>query len=398
MSNLRRETLRDGLADRGRSSDISKDNSGLMRQFLSMGHRLQVLTYDPESDIIEVTRYDAKYAQGKSSETVKYHYLCYCEETKEYNRVVQTFAKYKQPYNWNKFDRIICGDDDREMREGMRFRRIMFGLTPPNFRGDSAVEKEYISKFQRLLDYLNKLREKETSSTPALDIKIVSSFDDTTKETGPIASTPGIARNSMQRFYVELRKRKRDPYEWMEVVVDSTFNTAWSYRIMFHWLVASSGKVDAQVQLFQRRCSQFGLDVKPFPQITVSRNLFLNPFKAPHFFVLKDKEKSDGLDKLLVEIGYLHDGVFNTDIRAVLECIESLNFDMGNRRWAKSILGRQFVHRSGTLFVRLLTDQKGLTIVFTIGNYLYTTRDAKYRATLQNVFQELAQCMQSLEG
>jgi hypothetical protein len=83
-----------------------------MRQFLSMGHRLQVLTYDPESDIIDVTRYDAKYAQGKSSETDKYHYLCYCEETKEYNRVVQTFAKCKQPYN------IICGDDDREMREG----------------------------------------------------------------------------------------------------------------------------------------------------------------------------------------------------------------------------------------------------------------------------------------
>lgn len=126
-SNLRRETLRDGLANRGLPSDVTRDNKGLLRQFLSMGHRIQVLTYDPESDIIEITRYDLKRSQSNAAETVKYHYQCYCEETKQYNRVVQKFSKYSRPYNWSKVDRIVCGDDDREMREGMRFRRIMFG-------------------------------------------------------------------------------------------------------------------------------------------------------------------------------------------------------------------------------------------------------------------------------
>lgn len=274
---------------------------------------------------------------------------------------------------------------------------ISISLIPQDFKQNKPLEKEYIVKFQRLLEYFNKLREKETATTPALDIRIVTSSDDDISENGNIASTPGIARNSMQRFYVELRKRKSDPYEWMEVVVDSTFHTMWSYRIMFHWLVASPGKVDAQIQVFQRRCSQFGLELIPFPQITVSRNSFLNPFRAPNFFVVKDPAKADGLDTKLMNFGYVHDGVFNTDIKSILECADpGLNFDVGNRRWVSSILGRQFVHRSGTLFVRLLTDNNGITIIVTHGNYLYFRRDPKMAVISQDAFQALARFVESL--
>ena len=53
------------------------------------------------------------------------------------------------------------------------------------------------------------------------------------------------------------------------------------YMYVMWWiisrLVASSAKVEAQVQLLQRRCVQYGLQLTPFPQSTISRNLFLNP-------------------------------------------------------------------------------------------------------------------------
>lgn len=97
-SNYRPETLRDGLANRSGTGTVAKDTSkDTHRQFLSMGHRLQVLTYDATSDVIEVTRYTAKNAQQNNSlNTFKYHYCTYCQETRSYSSAVQTFEKYAE--------------------------------------------------------------------------------------------------------------------------------------------------------------------------------------------------------------------------------------------------------------------------------------------------------------
>jgi hypothetical protein len=276
VKKFRRETLR--RAD-GEGVTSNVENPGTIRVFLSMGYSLQVLTYDPSVDgkysclhsdivlqlthpcfsiyiVIEVTRYDAKNARisQKESSAFKYYYLCLCQTTKQFLPVVQTFTKYSALYNWNKVDRIICGDDDREMREGMRFKRIMFAVLPDRLNSPDS-EDAYISKFLRLLDYFEKLRDKDESSEP-LQVKIVRSNqveDDDVALKKTVESVPGISWNAMQRFYVRLRKGKQDILEWMEVVVDSTFNTCWSYRVMFQWLGASSGKVEAQVQMLHRR-------------------------------------------------------------------------------------------------------------------------------------------------
>lgn len=395
-SNYRRESLRDGLANGGRATSVRDENLESNRQFLSMGHRLQVLTYDPVADIVEVTRYNAKNAQQNSgSNSFKYYYLGFCQETQKYTKVVQTFNKYAEQYNWSKVDRIICGDDDKEMREGMRSRRIMFALIPARFENMEG-EQEYIAKFQRLLEYLNKLRGKDEASAGELDIKIVSSGDKDGKGLESL-STPGISRSNMNRFYVQLRKGKHDLYEWMEVVLDSTFDTSWSYRIIFNWLVASSGKVDAQVQLLQRRCSQYGLNLVPYPQTTLSKSMYLNPFKAPALFVVRDKNRAALIGAALLAKDFVHDGVFSTDAMPVTECIDNgKEFDFGNR-WSIPALGRQYVHRSGTLFVRQLIDRKGWSILVAFGNYRYITREETSRESAQDAFKDLKQCVASLE-
>ena len=398
VSTFRRESLRDGLANRGRSISIGeKEQPETIRQFLSMGHRLQVLTYDPSSDVIEVTRYDAKSAQQKSdTNNYKYHYLCFCQETQTFTKVVQKFCKYSALYNWNKVDRIICGDEDREMRDGMRFKRIMFAILPERMN-TVEQEQEYTAKFVRLLEYLNKLRDNHFSPEP-IDIKLVSSADKANEALNlPIESTPGISRHSMQRFYVRLKKGKRDSVEFMEVVLDSTFDTSWSFRIMFHWLVAGANKVEAQLQLLQRRCTQFGLNLVPFPQITVSKNMYLNVFKAPAIFTIETKQEAAIIDRELIDLDWIHDGVFFTDGRAIKDCLNHGNrFDFG-RRWSRLPAGRQYVHRSGTLLVRLLPDLKGQLVIITIGNYLYLSRDPpKHVPEAQRAFSALSQCVHSL--
>jgi hypothetical protein len=276
----------------------------------------------------------------------------------------------------------------------MRFRRLMFGIIPPKCK-DAASEKDYISKFRRLLEYLNKLREKDESHKP-LAVKFVGKYDELKDSNGnDLVSTPGIEHNAMQRFYVQLRKGVRDAMEWIEIVIDSTFNTTWSYRIIFNWLVASSGKVDAQVQMLQRRCVQYGLNLIPFPSVTVSRTMMLNPFKAPSIFCVRDKDKATMIDASMINIDFIYDGVFYTDVKSILECIK------GGTEYKFSplgVAGRQFVHRSGTIFARIFTDKNGMSLIVVIGNYLYlqSSKDDKVAATHRTAFEDLFECIQNL--
>lgn len=96
-SNYRPEALREGPSSIGSRSNGPSDIQGAVRHFLSMGHRLQVLSYDPAADVVEVTRYTAKQSQQNSAlNTFKYQYLTYCQETRKYTKIVQTFEKYSE--------------------------------------------------------------------------------------------------------------------------------------------------------------------------------------------------------------------------------------------------------------------------------------------------------------
>jgi hypothetical protein len=286
------------------AQSVSGEQPGMIRHFLSMGYRMHVLTYDPDADLVEVVRYESKHVR-KFDPTFDYVYFAYCQETKNYTKVRQSFAKYADQYNWNRVDRLMCGAEDREIREGMRFRRLMFGLVPPD-QTDEQAENDYVAKFQKLLEYFERMRGK-TAGEAELKVNIVTSLDrPPLDDNARTVSAANLGRDSMRRFYVQLVKRKA--LEWLEVAVDSTFDTSWTYRIMFSWLVASSAKVDAQVQMLQRRCTNFQLELVPLPAVTTASNVFIQPFKAPSLLPILAPEKSQRLDTLLRRNGYIHDG------------------------------------------------------------------------------------------
>ncbi|KAL3910645.1 MAG: hypothetical protein SGARI_002022, partial [Bacillariaceae sp.] len=160
------------------------------------------------------------------------------------------------------------------MDVGMRFRRVMYGLIPEDFQSDET-EQEYVAKFDKLLSYLEKLREKEESAA-ALRVPIITSKNRNEDEDRASKMSRNDMTDSMIRFSVQLLRGKKDPIEWIEIAIDPVFDTSASFRIIFNWLVASSAKVETQIQLLQRRCTQFGLKLISFPQTTVSWNLFLH--------------------------------------------------------------------------------------------------------------------------
>lgn len=283
--------------------DASSDD---IRMYLSLGHQLQVLHYDPNSDTVEVKTYLSKDAQGNNDSIFKYFYNIYCKETNSFVRMTQDFKQFLSPYHWNKVDRIICGDEDREMREGMRFKRLMFSILPDR-HSDVDSENTYVDKFKKLLEYFEKLRGKEEEEKP-LHVTIVTALNRPNDKKGQgqagVVSTLGIAGNSMVRFYVPFRKGGQGQLQYLEVAIDSTFNTSWSYRIIFNWvrtqmevqvhssLILSNVPIlSAGGEFWQSRHSSSATPKKMHPVPTQSDNIFrsfclkdavLEPFQSPY--------------------------------------------------------------------------------------------------------------------
>ena len=82
-------------------------------------------------------------------------------------------------------------------------------------------------------------------------------------------------------------------------------------------------------------------------------------------------------------------------MRPVLECIDHGDeFDFGRRL---STSARQLVHRSGTLFVRLIRDRRGWVIIVVIPNGAHIKKDEETRQKLaQKTFIAMAQLVGSL--
>lgn len=85
----------------------------------------------------------------------------------------------------------------------------------------------------------------------------------------------------------------------------------------------------------------------------------------PTLLVLRNKAQADTLDDELKKMDFVDDGIRFTNGR-VLECIESgeqFDFPKFRNGKVKAIPSLQYVHRSGTLFIRHLRDRQGWSIL-----------------------------------
>lgn len=161
---------------------------------------------------------------------------------------------------------------------------------------------------------------------------------------------------------------------------------------MFNWLVASSTKVETQLQLLQRRFTQFGLNFISFSQTTVSWDLFLHALAVPTFITIRDKKKAEAVEDALLKLDFVYDGITITSPQ-FLECInnsDDYRFPHYRSGRVKAIPSPQFVHRSGALFIRKIKDRQGKVILVGIENHRHASDENMFRdrslAVMKKVF------------
>jgi hypothetical protein len=121
-----------------------------IRHVLSMGHRIVDLSISHNDmdgkDEICVTIYRAKYASGEDREEVAYHYSVFNKAQERFVPNRQRFSKYGVEYNFNLLDVVICGTQEKEAAEKLRYRRVLFAIVPQE---GEEVEVEEVREEKR---------------------------------------------------------------------------------------------------------------------------------------------------------------------------------------------------------------------------------------------------------
>lgn len=94
----------------------------------------------------------------------------------------------------------------------------------------------------------------------------------------------------------------------------------------------------------------------------------------------------------------MYDGVTITSPQ-FLECIENSDdyrFPHYRSGRVKAIPAPQFVHRSGAIFIRKLTDREGKTILVGIENYRHASEENKFRHIAKSVIKEVLCSIETL--
>jgi hypothetical protein len=354
--------------------DITDHN--MLEATLSMGHKIHRLSYNPITDSVDVVQYYARFAEDETPQT--YNYLLWSSLQQDYVSVFQTFTKYTLPYKWNELDMLISGDAVTNIVEGMRQPRISFVIIPDPFL-DSHGENEYLGKFQRLIEYLSKLYPKVDAGN--FSIEIVA-----TSDAGPKASSGD------KRFVVDLRKKRDDKYEWMELVHDSNCDTRRTFRLTIQWLVCVASKIDNQARLLRKRCSQYGLKLVSVPNFSCLKSCFMNPFAVSITKPVLDKSCVDAIEKALTnDFNFVYDGNHMSDPNEI-DCLDGFKFTVN--KWSikkrKALVpARQYLHRTGTLFTRLLRDTRGSAIVIIYLNQRHIAGDVSLLECAREVFHSI---------
>lgn len=81
------------------SSNSPRKAENNIQHTLSMGHRIHIISCNPQSDSVEVVQYLARFASNKYN-TYSYHYNLWMPATQKYKEVTQTFQRYPEEYPW----------------------------------------------------------------------------------------------------------------------------------------------------------------------------------------------------------------------------------------------------------------------------------------------------------
>ena len=327
---------------------------------LSLGNTTQILT--EKSNEIKVQIYNNTSSKDNTTtvynEDYPYSYMLWLPSTKSYGKVTIVFKKFTEQLGWSDFDNILTGVD-RVLTEKHKYRRISFRVVPMDYkipgRGEEKLEKIYTEKMEKLISYLSKNLIKN-------DVKVT--FQ--TRSDNP----PNT--ESSKWYKVMIDKKKTTNLEWMQIKVDSVYHTERTFGIVFAWLVASAHNIETIINLVQRRCLDYGLELICVPQASLSGSMYLNPFLRPEVVEIKcsTETKYDEIESSLYQqFDFVNDGVRRIEKEDVKDYLgNDLEVFGFCNRGRNEVYAQQYMHLSGVMFIRLHRKKDGTALYLFLEN------------------------------
>ena len=113
---------------------------------------------------------------------------------------------------------------------------------------------------------------------------------------------------------------------------------------------------------------------------------------------IRDKNCVDTIEKALIDdFNFVYDGSHMSDPNEI-DCLDGFDFERNKysiKKKKKAVPARQYLHRTGTLFMRLLRDTRGRGIIITYLNQRHIAGDDEQlnhaRATFYSIEQYITE-------
>ncbi|OQR87620.1 vacuolar membrane-associated protein [Achlya hypogyna] len=331
---------------------------------LSMGHRIHEITYNGDSQQIDVKRYQLRTQTGdkagddaKRTNRSSYVYAMWSPLTQSFLPTKQEFRKYPAlEYSWNYLDQLICGYY-YNMTEQVKYKRGHYCVLPPALAHVSDADKpevlrEFADKFNRFLDYIRlKARGKADTDEPHAGLHVlINFFPEKKQESSKSSGTPETpetpeapqtpATTQMPQTPPKSQKSQKPqgsqaspsirhvgqevakipllapdaPHsqQWVNIRYDTELLSTQCFHMEVQWLVCRSALVDDFITGLQRRAKQVNLDIVPVPENYGSSTLDIHPLICPVVFPVTKPDILPALEKALThDLEFCADGVYS---------------------------------------------------------------------------------------
>ncbi len=269
------------------NSSNNKNNEKELFYILSMGHRIQFLSYDPSMSQVRVTRllWTGKNTNNTSnnnnfndnfsstSKKATYMYELWVPQTGEYQTMTQTFQQYPTPeYAWNTADEILLGNIELDMNnDNVKAKRLRFAILPDytdeNTLNNSTDVDTYYSKIDKLMQHIGKY-----CSTNEVIIDVIKDIND-------IYKTKNNSKNyNVVKIWLQGPNHSNPKWAFFKYDGSASMNRA--FKLEFHWLACDSWLMDDFVNILHRRCTSWSLRMAQIPEFFCTSNLQVHPFRA----------------------------------------------------------------------------------------------------------------------
>ncbi len=265
------------------NSNITKEKE--LFYILTMGHRIQFLSYDPSMSQVRVTRFlwtgKSTNSSGNNNDNINfsttskkatYMYELWVPQTGEYQTMTQTFQQYPTPeYAWNTADEILLGNIELDMtNDNVKAKRLRFAILPDytdeNSTNNCSDVETYFSKIDKLMHHIGKY-----CSNNEVIIDVI-------KDNIETKSTNNSKNYNVVKIWLQGPNHSNPKWAFFKYDGCASMNRA--FKLEFHWLACDSWLMDDFVNILHRRCTSWSLRMAQIPEFFCTSNLQVHPFRA----------------------------------------------------------------------------------------------------------------------